>query len=53
MPPDVNAVNISLSMKLDKKTVSGELKFILPKKIGAVEIFTGVSDTVIRELLKS
>jgi 3-dehydroquinate synthase len=53
MPPDINAVNISLSMKLDKKTVSGELKFILPKKIGAVEIFTGVSDTVIRELLKS
>lgn len=44
MPSDVNAEGILSSMRLDKKAVAGELKFILPEKIGSVRI-KGVADT--------
>ncbi len=44
MPSDVNAEGILSSMRLDKKAVAGELKFILPEKIGSVRI-EGVADT--------
>ena len=50
MPSDVNVSSVSLSMKLDKKTVAGELKFILPEKIGHVRIQKGISDKNLREL---
>ncbi len=39
------------AMQLDKKTVSGELKFILPERIGAVRIRKGISsEEIIRAL---
>jgi 3-dehydroquinate synthetase len=40
-------------MELDKKVVAGELRFILPKRIGKVKIHKGVSERVIRELLQT
>jgi len=52
MPSDLNASSISLSMKLDKKAVAGELKFILPEKIGSVRIHSGITEEAIRECLK-
>jgi 3-dehydroquinate synthetase len=38
-------------MQLDKKTVAGQLKFILPEKIGAVRIQKGISEKAIKESL--
>lgn len=51
-PPDMKMQSIILSMQLDKKAVAGELKFVLPTKIGAVEICRGVTDTAVREVLQ-
>ena len=53
MPPDIDIRNVLSSMELDKKAVAGELKFILPDKIGSVRIYRGVERKIIRELLKS
>ncbi len=50
MPEDVNVEALFSSMKLDKKAVAGELKFILPEKIGHVRIQKGISDKTLREL---
>jgi 3-dehydroquinate synthetase len=36
-------------MKLDKKAVSGSLKFILPEKIGKVKIQGGIPEEVVRK----
>jgi 3-dehydroquinate synthase len=51
MPSDINASSISLSMKLDKKAVAGELKFILPEKIGSVRIHSGITEQMIKDVL--
>jgi 3-dehydroquinate synthase len=51
LPPDINVSSVSLSMKLDKKAVAGELTFILPEKIGNVSIRKGIPETSIREVL--
>jgi len=50
---DIESGDILSSMQLDKKAVAGELKFILPEKIGRVRIQKGVSEEAVRELLKS
>jgi 3-dehydroquinate synthase len=41
------------AMQLDKKTVSGEMKFILPERIGSVTMRTGISSGKIRKALES
>ena len=51
-PSNINAHSIFLSMQLDKKAVAGELKFILPEKIGSVRIHKGVSEELLREVLR-
>ncbi|MFZ5906481.1 MAG: 3-dehydroquinate synthase [Nitrospirota bacterium] len=51
-PGDVKEQSLFLSMQLDKKAVAGELKFILPREIGSAEIFRGVTDTAIRDVLQ-
>ncbi len=53
MPADIDMNSILSSIKLDKKAVAGELKFILPEKIGRVRIQKGVTEKSIRELLQS
>jgi len=53
MPEDININTILSGIQLDKKAVAGELKFILPEKIGRVKIYKGVTEKVIRGLLKS
>jgi len=52
-PSYISAHSIFLSMQLDKKAVAGELKFILPEKIGSVRIHKGVSEDILREVLRS
>lgn len=44
MPSGVDEQKIISSMQLDKKAVAGELKFVLPEKIGSV-VVKGVRDT--------
>ena len=38
-------------MKLDKKTLGGQLRFVLPKRIGHVEVVSDVSETDVRGVL--
>jgi 3-dehydroquinate synthase len=51
-PADIKMQSIFLSMQLDKKVVAGELKFILPEKIGIVRIEKGIKEEHIREVLQ-
>ncbi|MGB9715594.1 MAG: 3-dehydroquinate synthase [Thermodesulfovibrionales bacterium] len=53
IPDDINRHRILLSMELDKKAVAGELKFILPERIGKVKIHKGIPEKVIKELLQT
>lgn len=38
LPPDIDAEMVFSSIELDKKAVAGSLRFVLPEKIGAVNI---------------
>lgn len=38
-------------MKIDKKTVAGQLRFVLPRKLGQVEVVKGVDEQLVREVL--
>ncbi len=48
MPDGIEFQDLLESMLLDKKTVSGELRFILPETIGRVRIHKGVTADEIR-----
>ena len=37
-------------MKLDKKTVGGKLRFVLPKRLGHVEVVSDVPEATVREV---
>lgn len=39
-------------MRLDKKSVGGRLRFVLPSRIGAVELVDDVPEQTVRELLR-
>lgn len=39
-------------MKLDKKTVAGKLRFILPTRVGHVEVVSDVSEVLVQQLLE-
>ena len=39
-------------MKNDKKVRSGSINFILPKAIGSVDIFNGIDEGLIKEVLE-
>ena len=52
MPAGTDFHGLLETMKLDKKAASGDLKFILPERIGAVKIQSGVSPEAIREVLQ-
>jgi 3-dehydroquinate synthase len=53
IPEDVDLSGIFSSMRLDKKAVAGELKFVLPEKVGRVRIQKGITEKAVRELLKN
>ena len=40
-------------MKLDKKTVGGQLRFILPTKLGTVKVFSDVDESDVRAILET
>lgn len=51
LPRGIDVEALIASMTLDKKTVSGELKFILPERIGSVKIQKGISKKSIEKAL--
>lgn len=54
LPESANLNNDEIldRMKLDKKTVGGKLRFILPTKMGHVELFRDISETEVRTVLE-
>jgi 3-dehydroquinate synthase len=40
-------------MRRDKKSVAGRLRFVLPDRIGHVELVDGVPENVVREVLST
>lgn len=52
MPADLDINNILSSIQLDKKAIAGELRFILPEKIGSVKIYKGVTEKAVRKVCK-
>lgn len=40
-------------MKLDKKTVGGQLRFVLPKRLGHVEVVSDVAESDVRAVLNN
>jgi 3-dehydroquinate synthase len=53
IPEDVDLSGIFSAMRLDKKAVAGELKFVLPERIGQVRIQKGITQKAVGELLKN
>ncbi|MDO8746914.1 MAG: 3-dehydroquinate synthase, partial [Thermodesulfovibrionales bacterium] len=53
IPVRINRNALLASMQLDKKAVAGELKFILPERIGKVRIQKGIEGRIMRETLKT
>jgi 3-dehydroquinate synthase len=40
------------TMRSDKKSVNGRLRFILPRRLGEVALFDDVPETDVRQVLK-
>jgi len=51
LPADLDAEALISHMRLDKKALAGEMKFVLPEKIGRVGIHKGVRSSDIRKAL--
>ncbi len=51
MPKNLDINSLMSAMQLDKKAVAGELKFILPERIGKVRIEKGISIDKIKQAL--
>ncbi|MBI5073636.1 MAG: 3-dehydroquinate synthase [Nitrospirae bacterium] len=49
IPADIDLAAIFGAMKLDKKTVSGDVKFILPDKIGRVKIQGNIPEKAVQQ----
>jgi len=52
VPEDIAFESVLSSMRLDKKAVSGDLKFILPERIGSVKIKGGLSREEIEKVFE-
>jgi 3-dehydroquinate synthase len=52
LPEGLNIEDLISHMMIDKKVEAGEMRFVLPVKIGEVKIKKGVSIEVIKEALK-
>jgi len=48
----LNTEDIMDRMKLDKKTVGGQLRFVLPTCLGRVEVFKEIPEALVREVIE-
>jgi 3-dehydroquinate synthase len=56
LPIDVPAVDLDLvlrAMQQDKKVAHGRLRFVLPTKLGHVELCDGIDEDLVREAITS
>lgn len=53
LPADLNVDKLISHMKLDKKVEAGEMKFILPEKIGKVRIQKGIDIDAVKKAIGS
>ncbi len=53
LPAPLNPDDVLQRMKLDKKTVAGNLRFVLPTRLGHVQVFTDVAEADVRAVLNS
>lgn len=51
-PETIRIDDVLDRMKLDKKTVAGTLRFVLPTRLGAVELVTDVPERTVRDVLR-
>ncbi|MCI0469213.1 MAG: 3-dehydroquinate synthase [Nitrospirae bacterium] len=51
LPNDIKGSSLIPHMELDKKVVGGEMRFILPEKIGSVRIQRGIDKMVLEKCL--
>jgi 3-dehydroquinate synthase len=51
-PEKMNYNHFSKHMQLDKKVLNGQLRLILPTNIGSSEIFSNVSEAVLRSVIE-
>lgn len=52
IPAGIDLAALFEAMKLDKKAVSGDLKFILPEQIGKVRIQGNISEKIVQQAVK-
>jgi len=52
IPADIDLTALFGAMKLDKKAVSGDVKFILPEQIGRVRIQGNILEKVVQQAIK-
>lgn len=52
VPDDIPFESVLSSMRLDKKALSGDLRFVLPERIGSVKIKGGLSRQEIEKVLE-
>jgi 3-dehydroquinate synthase len=52
-PETIRIDDVLDRMKLDKKTVGGTLRFVLPTRLGEVELVSGVPEPEVREVLRA
>ncbi|MBF0505728.1 MAG: 3-dehydroquinate synthase [Nitrospirae bacterium] len=53
LPKDVNGDKLVSLISMDKKTVAGEMRFILPKAIGSVVIHKGVDVKILKRIMET
>jgi 3-dehydroquinate synthase len=55
IPPlgDIKAAQLAARLRSDKKTVQGKVHFVLPVRIGAVEIASGLDDRLVLESIQA
>ena len=52
IPAGIDLASLFGAMQLDKKAVSGDVKFILPEQIGRVRIQGNIAEKVVRQAIK-
>jgi len=50
MPDEIQINDLVEKMQIDKKTVGGKMHFVLPEKVGAVRIHSGITSEDIKKL---
>ncbi len=52
MPDGLDSAAVISAMQIDKKAVAGEMKFILPEKIGSVKIHKGIPQEILEKSIR-